>query len=111
MNNSEEIITETSELTTEEENIETSELTTEETHQEESTENVLEESTEDVLEESTENVLEESIEVSSEVGMETVIYTTDPMVVDCLQIIICFLGAFAIFGVCKFCYKCLDVIF
>lgn len=88
----------------------TPEESTEEISEETSEESV-EEISEEVSEETSEEISEEFSEITSEVGTETVVYTTDPMVVPCLQIIICFLGCFAIFGVCKFAYKCLDVIF
>lgn len=87
-----------------------------ETVSEEITEEISAEETEIVSEEvseiSTEEIFEvESSETSTEIVVETVVYTTDPLVVPCLQIIICFLGAFAIFWVCKFIYRILDFIF
>ena len=85
-----------------------SEETTEEISTEE-IETVSEETTEEI---STEEILEvESSEIIAETVSETVVYTTDPMVVPCLQMIICILCVFLIYGICKVIYKFLDSLF
>lgn len=97
-----------SELTTSGTDVTVSEVVTEEISTEEN-EIVSEETTEEI---STEEILEvETSETMSEVGTETIVYTTDPIAVKSLQIIVCILCIFLVAGICKFIYKFLDSIF
>ncbi len=87
-----------------------------ETVSEEITEEINTEETEIFSEEaseiSTEEIFEvETSETSTEIVVETVVYTTDPVAVKSLQIIVCILCLFLVYGICKVIYKFLDSIF